>query len=452
MEGLAKLSVLVAAVAGLAIGSARVESPVATGHGVAPSKYVKDVKFALDELEKQCKALLEAKGIDWRKVRREFTKAAKKVRTDGEHWVLLTRLVARLQDGHASVVRTEAGKEIEWPERVDKTGPGIFLCVVGDEVVIKNAWGDGAAAGLEPGMTVVEIDGTKARKWLDARVEALRDLWPFSTEQQALFCACHQGLAEPPGTRLKLVVRAAGSRKQSNRTLTYGKANPTPWGPAAFPAGLEGPDSSLRWATLEDGTGYIHVRRCPGDLPTRFDTPLEKFAHAPGLILDFRGNSGGGFDHDALLGRFVPAGKELAFGKRIASAGPHPYAGPVVVIVDANVRSAGETASGMFRYDGRGYLIGESATAGMSASKTRIELPSGLFALDRIAVHSNKARYNDGKGLEGVGTIPHEIVQFDPEDLAAGKDTLIERARAVLADFPQKEVPYDPAKFGWETK
>ena len=40
-----------------------------------------------------------------------------------------------------------------------------------------------------------------------------------------------------------------------------------------------------------------------------------------------------------------------------ASAGPKPYGGPVVVIIDAGVRSAGETASGMFKEDGRAYEI-----------------------------------------------------------------------------------------------
>jgi hypothetical protein len=38
--------------------------------------------------------------------------------------------------------------------------------------------------------------------------------------------------------------------------------------------------------------------------------------------------------------------------------------------------------------------------------------------------------------------IPHEIVEFDPKDLAAGVDTLIRRADELLADFPAGKVPY----------
>jgi len=179
------------------------------------------------------------------------------------------------------------------------------------------------------------------------------------------------------------------------------------------------------------------------------DRALAAVGDAPGIILDFRGNSGGSFDHDALLGRFVPKGRELAFAKRVPSAGPAPYGGPVVVIVDSLVVSAGETASGMFKEDGRAYMIGEGPTAGMSSQKTTIELPSGLFGL-YVSTASNKRRFNGGRGIEGIGVPPHETVAYDPRDLAEGVDTLIEAAEKRLRRFPQKDVPYDPKDFGWK--
>ena len=165
--------------------------------------------------------------------------------------------------------------------------------------------------------------------------------------------------------------------------------------------------------------------------------------------MDWRGNSGGGFDHDALYGRFVPEGKTTAWGKRYRSAGPNPYGGPIVAIVDATCRSAGETGSGIFKEDGRAYMIGESNTAGMSSSKKLIELPSRMFAL-YVSVRSNKGRFNKGKGIEGVGVVPHELVAFDPKDLTAKEDTLIQKAAELLEKFPQSDVPYDPKIFGWK--
>jgi C-terminal processing protease CtpA/Prc len=123
----------------------------------------------------------------------------------------------------------------------------------------------------------------------------------------------------------------------------------------------------------------------------------------------------------------------------------------VVVLIDAGVRSAGESAAGIFKEDGRGWLIGESPTAGMSSSKETIELPSGLFAL-YVSVATNKGRFNGGKGIEGIGVPPSEVVEYEPEDLAQGIDTLIRVAEERLMKFPQDQVRYDPAKAGWQAK
>ena len=48
--------------------------------------------------------------------------------------------------------------------------------------------------------------------------------------------------------------------------------------------------------------------------------------------------------------------------------------------------------------------------------------------------------------------MPHELVAFDPKDLAAQKDTLIQKAADLLKKFPQDKIPYDPKKFGWNLR
>jgi hypothetical protein len=88
-------------------------------------------------------------------------------------------------------------------------------------------------------------------------------------------------------------------------------------------------------------------------------------------------------------------------------------------------------------------MIGESPTAGMSASKKTLELPSGKFAL-YVSVYSNKARWQGGRGIEGIGVEPHEIVPFEQDDLVEGVDTLIRVACERLADMPKGKVPYQP--------
>ena len=85
----------------------------------------------------------------------------------------------------------------------------------------------------------------------------------------------------------------------------------------------------------------------------------------------------------------------------------------------------------------------------LSSQKNTIELPSRLSSL-YVSVRSNMRRSNKGRGLEGIGAIPHEIVHYKPLDLAAGIDTLIARAEKLLKKLPRNKVPYDPKRFGWK--
>ena len=118
--------------------------------------YAADFEYALEAIEERCGHFFKLKGIDWKKVSRSFKKDAKKVKTDEEHLVLLVRLLARLEDGHAQVQPMEAGKGVQWPEQPEKTGPGMFWCRIGKQIYIKNTWNAAKDVGIEPGMKVLE--------------------------------------------------------------------------------------------------------------------------------------------------------------------------------------------------------------------------------------------------------------------------------------------------------
>jgi C-terminal processing protease CtpA/Prc len=407
----------------------------------------KDVNAAIKELKKQCGELIRVKKINWNKVGAAAKKQTKKVKTDQEHYEVLVRLIAALRDGHA-YVKAENGAQYRWPGPDLKSGPGLYFCRSGKSILVKNAWGPAQERGVRAGDEVVRIDGMPAARWIEERVELVSEFASFSTVQQAFFFTCHWGLCGPDGSDLQLAVKSPGKQPRKVK-VQRGKASGVPYGPVFAPKGVQR-IGRQQYGKTEKGFGYIHLRDTKKELPGQLDTMLAALGNVPGLILDFRANGGGGFDHDGVLARFVPTGKKLKRAKAYAipSQGENPYGGPIVVIVDAGARSAGETGSGMFKEDGRAYMIGESATAGMSSSKVTIPLPSGKFSL-YVSVRSNKARFQGGRGIEGIGIEPHEVVEYKAEDLAAGKDTLILRAEELLADFPQGKVPYRPKQYGW---
>lgn len=425
----------------------------------AESAYEEDISFALVQIEAKCGHFFELKGIDWSAVSDQFREEAKAVGSDQEHYLLLWRMLARLRDGHAAVLKTEKTQNIQWVEETPHTGLGMFWTRIGDGIFVKRSWAKAEDRGIRPGMRVLEVDGLSADQWLENRIEERSDIAGYSTRQQAEFSAMHWGLTAEVGSKVRVTLQDADGVELGVQIDCEGRVSQVPDGPAFFPEPAAGTkwrgNSDLHWCRLADdegGFGYVHVRRCKGNLPEHMDEALADLAGVPGIVMDWRGNSGGGFDHDALFGRFIPKGKSTSWGKTYQSAGPNPYGGPVVVVIDATARSAGETGAGIFKEDGRAYVIGESPTAGMSSGKAEIALPSGLFNL-RVSVYSNKGRFNNGRGIEGIGVIPHETVTFQVEDLEKERDTLIARAVGWLKKgFPENVVPYRPEDFGWEKK
>ncbi len=408
----------------------------------------KDLDFLFDELPKKAKALLSEKGVDWAKATKDVRAAAKKVKDDVEFVHVVLKMLARLHDGHAAVTRLSPDLEAKWKAANDAaakgrrfTGPRVHLAAAGKKVVVVEAFGEAAELGIKVGMECVTVDDVPARTWLEKRAAELRDEQCFSTDHAALYAAGHQGLATWEGTPVSFVFLAGTDRKSITITR-HGGPNYAPSGPACVPLGLQFLGRQC-YGKTSGGTGYIHLRDVPQDLPAQLDQMLAAIGDVKGLVLDMRANGGGGCDHEAVFGRFLATG---ARWRQYTGAGAHPFTGPMVVIVDGGVCSAGETIAGMFKEDGRAYMIGPEPTAGMSSQKEEVEVPSKRLTV-RVSVASNKGRFNGGKGIEGLGVPPDEVVTYEPAELAKGVDTQIRRAEELLSkDFPKGTVEYQPPK------
>lgn len=423
----------------LALGAGAALLPQRVSADAGAQVYASDLDFLLAEFEKQAGHFFALKKIDWSAVTKAFREEVKGVATDAGFLKLCQRLTARLKDGHAGIVKTsitlpDESKGRRW------TGPRVHLVVIGEVVFVRMAFKDAQAAGIKSGQEVTLIDDIPARQWLDQKIVKMRDTEGYSTDHQALLAACHWGLADWEGTPISFSVRV-GKEEPKKITLTRnGGPNYAPIGPIFPPEGLK-QIGRQSYGKTKSGLGYLHLRDVPGDLEKQIDTMLADIGQVPGLILDTRANGGGGCDHAAVFGRFVAKGK---FYDRYEGAGDNPYTGNMVVIIDAGVRSAGETVAGMFKETRRAHTIGDTPTAGMSASKAVITVPSGLLSV-RFAIASNMGRYNKGQGIEGIGIPPHQVVPYLPEDLLASRDTQITTAEnLLLTGFPTEEVDYRP--------
>ncbi len=413
------------AAAGFSLAGAAAARAAAAGRAKTRTVYIDDIAFLLAELGKQAGCFFEQKRIDWPAVAKQFRAEARRVATDVDHVKLAIRLVARLRDGHATLMDLKVKLPDESRGR-RFTGPRVHLLTIARKVYVRAAFGSAVEQGIQTGMEVLKIDGLPALVWLQKKTESMRDERGYSTDHAALYAACHWGLADWEGTRIAFELAKAG-RKKNVTVIRRGGPNFAPLGPVFPPKDLKSLGRQS-YGKTESGFGYIHLRDVPGDLPGQLDTMLASIGAAPGLVLDCRANGGGGCDHEAVFGRFLPAGTRW---RQYRAQGADPYAGPMVVIVDAGVRSAGETVSGMFKEDGRAYMIGDAATSGSSSQKTKIAVPSGLFSV-YFSVSSNKQRFNGGKGIEGIGVPPSETVPYDPAELLSGIDTQIRRAEELL--------------------
>ncbi len=166
--------------------------------------------------------------------------------------------------------------------------------------------------------------------------------------------------------------------------------------------------------------GYIYVRRIKGDLIEQLDKAVEGLKDARGLIIDVRGNSGGGFDSRRSHRNFAPDDAEEPSRPR--------FKGPIALLIDARCISAGEGWASWFIAQQRARVFGE-ATAGASSRKTVYTLSNGLFKVRYLvkAYTGYLQRPIERRGLE-----PDVAIRQAARDLAAGRDTVLEAAKEYL--------------------
>ena len=167
---------------------------------------------------------------------------------------------------------------------------------------------------------------------------------------------------------------------------------------------------------LGDRIGYIYVRRIRNDLITSLDQAVGKLRNARGLIIDVRGNSGGGYDARR-------AHRNFALDDEQEPRRPR-FKGPIALLIDARCISAGEGWASWFIAKKRAKVFG-TATAGASSRKRTYTLRNGLY---KVRFPIKLYRGSLDRPIEHRGLEPDVAVQQNAQDLAKGRDTVLEAA------------------------
>jgi C-terminal processing protease CtpA/Prc len=363
----------------------------------------------------------ELKKIDWTAVGERLLPRVKDVRNDEEFGLLCCELVACLEDSHAQLLSAAA----PLPTLPLPSWDAGFACLEDDREKPVVYWiaSDGSAkrSDLQIGMTVVSINGKQVEDAI-RETKILMSRYIGYSSQRYLRYHAYRFFARQKnrGDKVELTVVTPDGHEQTLTLVASQRAGYVP----RLPVPREGiPDAkNVSWKMLDDDIAYIYVRRIRADLINSLNQAIAAMRNARGLIVDVRGNSGGGFDAARALRNFDP--EDSAEPER-----PR-FAGPIALLIDARCISAGEGWASWFVARKRARLFGE-ATAGASSRKTTYLLRNGLFSV-RYPVKAYRG-YLD-RPIERRGLEPDVVVRQDAGDLVQGRDTVLETAKRYLVD------------------
>jgi len=357
----------------------------------------------------------------WQKCKRDLKRKVKDCKSNDDFYILLDKARRCLRDAHLGF----SGLKGQYPKGPELYYPSVsFLPAINKQIVIMSAR-DEYAGDLSPGTIVKEINGQDARTLLNNQARAdWRQGGYFSSPQRARLFAYRIPLKGPKDQSHQLTILKNGQPKQI--TIV------NKWPAGGWPHTYAMPDNltrqgNCRYGKLESGYGYIHLRRISSDLIESIDAALKSFGDIEGLIIDLRGNGGGGYSRD-IFKRFDKKNKP-------PTATPY-FNGPIVVLIDAGTFSAGETFARDMVHNADAYLMG-SNTAGSSTAKKSWDLPHNLGQVR----FSTRSRHGlKGRPIEYYGIRPNRKVEVVPEELQSGVNSAIKRADEYLDKKLKKTV------------
>lgn len=354
------------------------------------------------------------KGIDWAKAGDELLPRVERAETEEQFGRLVLELVARLEDSHAVV--TQGSATPPWP--VSAEWDPWLACLTDDRgrpvVYAVSPATDAWRAGVRPGMTVVSVNGVPAEEAIARWMREQRQYVGYSSERYLRYDAVRLFHRQAErGAKVSLVLEDPDGRRKTVDLKAEGRG----WYIPRLPVprdGVEDGGADVQWMRLKNGPGYLQVRRMRQGLEVSLDQAIASLGNIKGLILDVRGNSGGGFDAATAFQNFDPS---------VDSKRPR-FKGPIALLIDERCISAGEGWASWFVAKKRARTFG-TTTAGASSRKAAYTLTNGLYKVE-VPVKAYTGFLD--RPIERRGLEPDVEVRCSAVDIANGRDTVAEAA------------------------
>ena len=350
----------------------------------------------------------------------------------------LRRLVALLGDGRAAVIAPPTLRS-----RIARP-PLLVSSVERRPFILDYAENDEMRVARPPRLSeILAVQGVPAETWIrDSVLPEVCAATPADRWQRAAAWM----LQGDKGTTLHLLIRVPGGEPRGlSVTRSLSLNDRWPLDPPAFATeSLPGGIAVVRIASLGDE-----------EVVRQFDRAFPDFTRVQGLVLDLRRATDGKTEFAyQILARLTdrpfsavrwrtPQYRAVFrawnlgdsattwYGPEAETVAPRAdrpsYGGPIAALVSSATAGPAEDLLAAFRAAGRGLIIGEP-TGGSPGDVATFALPKSWGVQFSVTRHEAP----DGTGFAGVGVKPHLVVIRTVNDLLAGNEPALEKAREYL--------------------